>query len=216
MEKREKLGIVVLISGNGSNLQAIIDAIANGLPININAVISNCDDAYGIERARLAGIKTHVIEHQNFSSRSAFDLELQKTINDYKPELIALAGFMRRLSSAFVSHFKNKIINIHPSLLPKFPGLHTHKKALEAKERTHGATIHFVTEELDAGPIVDQTQLAIAPNETVEQLEKRVRALEHQLYPKVLAWFAENRVSLDKDNQVVINPSLAPELGPNT
>lgn len=184
---QKQFNIVVLISGNGSNLQAIIDAIEQQkLAINILAVISNHEDAYGLQRAKLANIATHCIPHEDFPSREAFDSALQKLIDDYQPDLICLAGFMRRLGADFVNHYANKIINIHPALLPKYPGLNTHQKALDARDKFHGATIHIVTEALDAGPIIAQKRLRILPDDTAESLKSRVQQLEHQLYPETL------------------------------
>ena len=196
--------VVFLISGNGSNLQAMLDAVKNGLAINIAAVISNQPDAYGLQRASDAGIPAHVINHRQFDSRDDFDLTLQQQIDAYQPNLIVLAGFMRRLGSEFVAHYLGKMINIHPSLLPKYPGLDTHKRALEAGDRQHGASIHFVTDDLDAGPVIGQTTLEIQAEDTEESLKSRVQALEHQLYPEVLGWFAENRIAL-KDGQVYLD-----------
>jgi len=201
--------VVVLISGNGSNLQAMIDAVKNGLAINIAAVISNQPDAYGLQRASDAGIPAHVIDHRQFDSRDDFDTALQEQIDTYQPNLIVLAGFMRRLGSEFVAHYPGRMINIHPSLLPKYPGLDTHKRALEAGDRQHGASIHFVTDNLDAGPIIDQATLDIKADDTEETLKSRVQALEHQLYPEVLGWFAENRITL-KSGQVYLDSKPIP------
>jgi len=201
--------VVVLISGNGSNLQAMIDAVKNGLAINIAAVISNQPDAYGLQRASDAGIPAHVIDHRQFDSRDDFDTALQEQIDTYQPNLIVLAGFMRRLGSEFVAHYPGRMINIHPSLLPKYPGLDTHKRALEAGDRQHGASIHFVTDDLDAGPIIDQATLDIKADDTEETLKSRVQALEHQLYPEVLGWFAENRITL-KSGQVYLDSKPIP------
>ncbi|MDF3054867.1 MAG: phosphoribosylglycinamide formyltransferase [Gammaproteobacteria bacterium] len=163
--------IAVLISGNGSNLQAMIDAIDAGtLPAKVVVVISNKADAYGLDRAKKANIPTEVISHSDYD---------------------VLAGFMRILTSTFVEHFKNRILNIHPSLLPKYPGLHTHKQVLAAGDLTHGATVHIVTSELDAGPILGQMQCNVAPNDTAETLKQKVQQLEYQLYPEVIKKWAE-------------------------
>jgi phosphoribosylglycinamide formyltransferase 1 len=180
------MNIVTLISGNGSNLQAIIDAIADGLPVTISAVISNRPSAFGLTRASNAGIPAITIDHTTYASREAFDLKLQQTIDAYNPDYIVLAGFMRLLSADFVRHFKGKILNIHPSLLPKYPGLNTHQRAIDAGDTQHGATVHYVTEDLDAGPIIDQARCHIEKTDTADILQKKVHAIEHALYPDVL------------------------------
>lgn len=192
--------IVVLISGSGTNLQAIIDANLNN--ITIAAVISNEPNAYGLERARNASIPTHIVNHRDFASRDTFDEMLRQQIDAYQPDLIVLSGFMRRLGSDFVNHYRGKIINIHPSLLPKYPGLHTHRKALKNGDKEHGTSIHFVTSELDAGPLIAQEKLKIHPHDTEDSLKSRIQALEHQLYPTVLKLFSEDRITL-KDNVVI-------------
>jgi phosphoribosylglycinamide formyltransferase-1 len=184
--------IAVLISGNGSNLQAMIDAIDAGtLPAKVVVVISNKADAYGLDRAKKANIPTEVISHSDYETREAYDEALIACLENYEPDLIVLAGFMRILTSTFVEHFKNRILNIHPSLLPKYPGLHTHKQVLAAGDLTHGATVHIVTSELDAGPILGQMQCNVAPNDTAETLKQKVQQLEYQLYPEVIKKWAE-------------------------
>lgn len=189
---RVLLPIVVLISGNGTNLQAIIDAIHDGqLRVEIRAVISNCDDAFGLVRAQRAGIPTQVISHRDFKSRHEFDMALQTAIDTYTPKLICLAGFMRRLGARFVQHYQKKIINIHPSLLPRYPGLDTHRRVLEAGDEEHGATIHWVTEGLDTGPVISRVKTRVLPHDTVETLQRRVQDLEHGLYVATLQRFAE-------------------------
>lgn len=196
------LPIVVLISGSGSNLQAIIDATKNTqatippLNVDIQAVISNRDNAYGLVRAQQAGIPTHVIKHGDFASREAFDQALQQQIDQYQPKLVVLAGFMRFLTEDFVRHYLGALINIHPSLLPKYPGLNTHQQVLAAGDCEHGVTIHFVTPELDGGPTIAQARLLVNPDDNNESLKQRIHALEHELYPEVLSWFASGRVSL--------------------
>ncbi len=191
-----KLPIVVLISGLGSNLQAIIDATHHGLPVEIRAVISNRSDAYGLERAQQNGIPSYALAHSRFPDRQAFEAELRKLIDQYQPQLVVLAGFMRKLTPDFVKQYPGRIINIHPSLLPKYPGLHTHRQVLENRDALHGVTIHYVTEEIDAGPIIIQKSLPVGPNDTEETLRQRIHVLEHQLYPEVLAWFAEGKIKL--------------------
>ena len=192
----QKFNLVVLISGSGSNLQAIIDAIdKNNLAISIKAVISNKRDAYGVQRAKNAGISTEILEHKNYPDRKAFDQQLIKLIDKYHPDLLVMAGFMRILSEDFINHFKNKMINIHPSLLPKFKGLHTHKRALEAGEKEHGLTIHYVTAELDSGPILKQIKVPVLTDDTEQTLADRVLEQEHIAYPEVIQWIANKKKS---------------------
>lgn len=191
---KNRFPIVVLISGNGSNLQAMIDAVGKGAPFQIAAVISNVPEAYGLIRAQKAGIKTEILRHQDFPSRETFDEALLNLIDRYQPKLIVLAGFMRKLSPKIVQHFQGKMINIHPSLLPKYPGLSTHEKVLASGDTEHGISIHYVTEELDAGPIIAQAKLAILPEDTVESLQQRIHQLEHEYYPNIISKLAlENR-----------------------
>ena len=168
----KKLPIVILVSGNGSNLQAIIDAISQGLPVEIRAVISNQRHALALEKALRAHIPVHVIPHDEYPDRQSFENALSTKIDEYQPQIVALAGFMRRLTSSFVQHYWGKLINIHPSLLPKHPGLHTHRKALAAVDEFHGATIHFVTDEVDQGPIICQAKLPILQNDNETSLKK--------------------------------------------
>src|SRR3990167_9231445 len=175
--------LVVLISGYGNTLQALIEA---RLPAPIAAVISNEPVAFGLVRAEKAGIPTHIINHRHFSTREAFDAALQAQINVYQPQLVILAGFMRRLTPAFVTHYPHRLLNIHPSLLQAYPGLHTHERVLAAGDKRHGTTVHWVTAELDAGPIVGQASLAVTPHDTPETLKKRVQMLEAKLYPDVV------------------------------
>ena len=193
----EKFPIVVLISGNGSNLQAIIDNIENKMwDIEIKAVISNNPSAYGLERAAQAGIPTKILPNKDFDSREAFDNALLNIIEQYHPKLIVLAGFMRILSKNFTHHFSGRLINIHPSLLPKYKGLHTHRQALEANDTVHGCTVHLVNEELDAGAIIGQMECEILPDDTEQSLSQKVHKLEHQLFPEIINWIAEGRVKL--------------------
>ena len=190
--------IVVLISGDGSNLQSIIDRIADqSLNVKILAVISNKANAYGIERAKKAQLPIEIIEHQNYASREIFDAQLIQIINQYQPQLIVLAGFMRILSDDFVHYFYGKMINIHPSLLPKYRGLNTHQQVLEAGDSQHGLTIHFVSSQLDGGPIILQQSIAVQKHDTVEILAKRLLLQEHIAYPNVIQWFSEGRITLD-------------------
>ena len=193
----QPLSVVVLISGSGSNLQAIIDATANDPSTKVAAVISNRDDAYGLERARTAGIETRVLNHKPYPSREAYDQALIELIDSFQPGLVTLAGFMRILSPLFVQHYQGRLLNIHPSLLPKHKGLHTHQRALEAGDRIHGASVHFVTEELDGGPVILQAQVPVKADDTEAQLAARVLQQEHIIYPQVIRWFAEGRIAMN-------------------
>ena len=189
--------VVVLISGSGSNLQALIDSIAkDGNPARIAAVISNRADAYGLERARQAGIATRVLDHKQFDGREAFDAALIEAIDSFAPQLVVLAGFMRILTPGFVNHYTGRLLNIHPSLLPKHKGLHTHQRALEAGDSEHGCSVHFVTEELDGGPLVVQAVVPVESGDTPESLAQRVHSQEHHIYPLAMRWFAEGRLRL--------------------
>jgi phosphoribosylglycinamide formyltransferase-1 len=190
--------IVVLISGGGSNLQAIIDATQDGrIRGKIAAVISNKADAYGLERAKKANIPTRVLDHRDFDDRESFDAALGNLIEDFKPSLIILAGFMRILTEDFVRRFEGRMLNIHPSLLPKYRGLHTHKRAIEAGDNIHGASVHFVTPELDGGPAILQAEVPILEDDTPESLASRVLEQEHVIYPLVASWFTDGRIRLD-------------------
>jgi phosphoribosylglycinamide formyltransferase-1 len=198
----EPLPIVVLISGGGSNLQAIIDAVAGGqLPAEIRAVISNRPGAQGLQRAARAGIPAEVLDHTAYASRADYDAALMARIDHYAPKLVVLAGFMRLLSDDFVNHYQGRLLNIHPSLLPKFKGLQTHQRAVDAGEREHGASVHFVTPELDGGPVILQARVPVKPGDSAEQLAARVLLQEHRIYPEVIRWFAEGRLQL-RDQQV--------------
>jgi phosphoribosylglycinamide formyltransferase-1 len=196
-----RLPIVVLISGSGSNLQALIDAARRDLPVDIRAVISNEADAFGLERARRAGIEARVLSHRAFRSRAAYDQALADLIDVFEPGLVVLAGFMRVLTPRFVSRYQGRMFNIHPSLLPRFRGLHTHKRALEAGETVHGASVHFVTEDLDGGPLVLQARVPVESDDDPEQLAARVLKQEHRIYPKVVRWFSEGRLRLGEDGK---------------
>mgnify|MGYP001088540146 FL=1 len=192
--------IVVLISGNGSNLQALIDSQARGeLPVEIRVVISNRSDAYGLVRARKAGIETIVLSHRDFPSREAYDAKLMELIDARQPELVVLAGFMRILSERFVNHYLGRLINIHPSLLPAFRGLDTHERALRAGVKEHGCSVHFVTPELDAGPIIIQARVPVLDGDTPSTLAARVQTQEHRIYPLAVKWIAEGRIQMRDD-----------------
>lgn len=183
--------IVILISGRGSNMRAIVDA---DLPLRIAAVISNDPAAQGLEFARTRGIATAVVDHRQFSSRTLFDAELMRTIDAYQTDLVVLAGFMRIFSAEFVTHYARRLINIHPSLLPAFPGLATHQRALDAGVKIHGCSVHFVTAEVDQGPIVAQAAVPVLRDDDAATLAARVLAQEHLLYPQALRWFAADQL----------------------
>jgi phosphoribosylglycinamide formyltransferase-1 len=186
--------LVILISGRGSNMISILEAIAaNRLNADIVAVISNRPDAPGLTAAAAQGIATAVVDHTEFNTRDAFDHVLANTVDRFKPDLVILAGFMRILTADFVAHFNGKLLNIHPSLLPKFKGLDTHQRAIDAKEAEHGATVHFVTAELDGGPIVIQAKVAVLADDDAISLAKRVLSQEHQLYPNAIKKIIEDR-----------------------
>ena len=180
--------VVVLLSGTGSNLQALIDSDdVKASPANIRAVISNRADAYGLQRAKDAGIDTRVLDHKAFEGREAFDAALIEVIDEFKPQLVVLAGFMRILSADFVRHYQGRLLNIHPSLLPKYKGMHTHQRALDAGDSEHGCSVHFVTEELDGGPLVVQAVIPVESEDTPSSLAQRVHTQEHLIYPRAVA-----------------------------
>ncbi|MEM0673016.1 phosphoribosylglycinamide formyltransferase [Dickeya oryzae] len=205
--------IVVLISGQGSNLQALIDACQHGrLPGQISAVLSNNPDAFGLKRARDAGIATHALLPGDYASRADFDAALAVEIEKYQPDVVVLAGYMRILSAEFVTRFLGKMLNIHPSLLPNYPGLHTHRKALENGDSEHGTSVHFVTEELDGGPVILQARVPIFPGDTEQDIQERVQAQEHSIYPLVVGWFLAGRLAL-RDNHAWLDGEVIPESG---
>ncbi|GAB3478065.1 phosphoribosylglycinamide formyltransferase [Marinomonas epiphytica] len=205
--------IVVLISGSGSNLQALIDQSLQGkLDANIVAVISNKENAYGLERAKQAGIATHFIDHKGFASREAFDTQLQATIDQYQPKLVVLAGFMRILTEAFTQHYEGKMLNIHPSLLPKYKGLNTHQRAIDAKDSEHGVSVHFVSPELDAGAVIIQASCPIESADTADTLASKVHKLEHVIYPLAVKWASEHRLTY-QDGQAFLDGNLLGDNG---
>ncbi|WP_088328449.1 phosphoribosylglycinamide formyltransferase [Lacimicrobium sp. SS2-24] len=205
--------IVVLISGNGTNLQSLIDAINNQqIDGRISAVISNQADAYGLTRAAEAGITRAVLSHKGFADRQSYDAALMAEIDRFSPDLVVLAGFMRILSEDFVAHYQGRMLNIHPSLLPKYKGLHTHRRALEAKDSEHGASVHFVTPELDGGPVVLQAKVPVFEGDTEQELSERVRQQELCIYPLVVKWFCTDRLAL-KDGQVFLDNQKVPAQG---
>lgn len=205
------MSVVVLISGRGSNLQALLDA---GLPVG--AVISNRADAKGLAIASARGVATRVVEHKSFATREAFDQALADVVDGFTPRLVALAGFMRILTPAFVQRFDGRLMNIHPSLLPAFPGLDTHARALEAGVKLHGCSVHFVTAELDHGPMVVQAAVPVLADDTEDRLAARVLQAEHAIYPAAVRWFLEGRLrvvgqrvigrDLDRPDGVLFSP----------
>ncbi len=189
--------IVILISGRGSNMQAIVEAArAEKWPARIAAVISNRADAAGLEYAAAAGIPTAVVVSKEYPERADFDAALQAKIDSFSPDLVVLAGFMRILTAPFVEHYAGRLMNIHPSLLPSFPGLATHQQALSFGVKVHGASVHFVTADLDHGPIVAQAAVPVLPDDTEHALAERVLAQEHIIYPRAVRWFVEGRLSI--------------------
>ena len=198
MSAVHKIRLVVLISGRGSNLQAILDQAASGeLPVEVAAVISNRPGVQGLERARQAGVLALELDHKLFADRPEFEAALIELIDRYRPDLVILAGFMRALTPGFTEHYRGRLFNIHPSLLPRFRGLHTHERALAAGETEHGASIHFVTAELDGGPVIVQARVPVLPGDDPDTLAVRVLEQEHRLYPLAIRWFAEGRLRLD-------------------
>lgn len=208
-----KCRVVVLISGSGTNLQAFLDAAASAeCDYTVEAVISNKADAYGLTRARNAGVATDVLSHREFSDRESFDQAMVKVIDGYKPDLVILAGFMRILTPDFVRHYSGRLLNIHPSLLPKYQGLHTHQRVLDAGDSEHGATVHFVTEELDGGPPVLQAAVPIESGDTADTLSQRVQVQEHIIYPLAASWFAQGRLKMVGD-RAELDGELLPRSG---
>ena len=200
-----RLSLAILLSGNGTNLQAIIDSIDSGLlKADIKIVISNNKDAFGLERAKINSIKNLCIDHKDFADRKSFDERLLEEVKQEKIDFIVLAGFMRILGTNFIRNFPNKILNIHPSLLPKYPGLNTHKKVLENKDKEHGVTVHLVDEGLDSGPIIGSMKLKVIDGEKESDLERRIHKIEHYIYPKILSEFQEGKISTT-DNKIKID-----------
>jgi len=199
--------IVILVSGRGSNMQAIVEAALPG--VRIAAVISNRADAGGLAYASQRGIETAVVDHKTYPDRAAFDTALADCIDGFQPDLVVLAGFMRVLTDAFVRRYEGRLINIHPSLLPSFPGLHTHRRALEAGVRVHGATVHFVTPTLDCGPIIVQAVVPVLPDDDEARLAGRVLAQEHRIYPQAVRWFVDGRLTLDAAGRVLVRDAVS-------
>lgn len=209
MSRRCKTAI--LISGSGSNLQAFINAVQGGdLDLQLSVVFSNNPDAYGLQRAEEAGIATACIQHSDFLDRESFDRAVIAELDRHEPELLILAGFMRILSPAFVKHYAGRILNIHPALLPLYPGLNTHRRVLDAGDAWHGSTVHFVTEELDGGPRILQGRIETIEGETADELQKRVQTVEHQIYPQAAGWVGSGRVEF-RDGEAWIDGKHAVE-----
>jgi phosphoribosylglycinamide formyltransferase-1 len=209
---RSTLSAAILISGGGSNLQAFIDAQkAQTLNLHLAVVLSNKPDAFGLQRARDAGIPTECVQNGDFADRESFDTAVARALDPYQPDLLILAGFMRILSASFVQHFAGRILNIHPSLLPKYPGLHTHQRAIDAGDSWHGATVHFVTEELDSGPLIIQGRVPIEESDDAKSLAARTLVIEHRIYPEAARLFATGRLVF-RDGQTLLDgePLLEP------
>jgi len=205
--------ICVLISGTGSNLQALMDACSAGrINGRIAAVISNKADAYGLARARNTDIATHVISHQDYETREQYDAALTQLLEQINADCIVLAGFMRILTPGFVEHFSGKLLNVHPSLLPKYKGLNTHQRAIDNKDEEHGVSVHFVTAELDGGPVIVQSRVPVFDYDTAEELAERINEQELRIYPLVVKWFCEGRLAM-KDNKAIFDDEFLPETG---
>jgi phosphoribosylglycinamide formyltransferase-1 len=205
--------LAVLISGSGSNLQAFIDAIETGsLKAKIALVLSNKAGAYGLERAAEAGIAAAVVDHRDYANREDFDQALVETLQPHQVDLVILAGFMRILTPVFISGFSGRLLNIHPSLLPRYPGLHTHQRAIEAGDSHAGATVHFVTEELDGGPPILQARVPLLKTDSAQELAARVLVQEHHIYPLAAQWFAQGRLALTEGG-ATLDGKLLPDTG---
>jgi phosphoribosylglycinamide formyltransferase-1 len=201
--------IVLLISGRGSNMEAIVQrCAADGWPAQVVAVISNRPQAKGLDFARAHGIATAIVDHKHYTLRSDFDAALATAIDAFEPDVVALAGFMRVLGTEFVEHYAGRLLNIHPSLLPKYKGLHTHQRALEAGDSEHGCSVHFVTEELDGGPLVVQAVIPVQSDDSPESLAQRVHTQEHLIYPLAVTWFAEGRLHLEAQGAMLDGHAL--------
>lgn len=207
----------VLISGGGTNLQAIMDAARRGdIPVEVNCVVSDQADAFGLQRAHRAGVPTRVLAARGFAGRAAYDRALGDLLDEIDPDMVVLAGFMRILTGDLVRRWEGRMLNVHPSLLPGYRGLHTHRRVLEAGERWHGTSVHFVTEELDGGPVIAQARLEIRPEDTEDSLNRRVQALEHRMYPTVVGWLGGGRVRMageqvEMDGRLLDGPVIRDE-----
>lgn len=213
MNDASQRGLVILVSGRGSNLQAIIDAVRNGrIPTVIHSVISSEPGAPALARARAAGIPVHIINHRDYPNRDRFDRALRDKIDAYQPRLVVLAGFMRILGKDFIDNYGGRMINIHPSLLPAFPGLNTHARALQSGAKSHGASVHFVSHEVDGGPVIIQAAVPVLPDDRPETLAARVLEQEHRIYPLAIRWFLDNRLSV-QNGQVLLDGQRSAEQG---
>lgn len=212
-KEEQKPRIVVLISGSGSNMAAIADAVKQGdIDAEISAVICNRPEAPGLQKAKDRDIETQVIDHKEFASREDFDVALMRCIDDYQPDLVVLAGFMRILTADFVIRYHGRMLNIHPSLLPKYQGLNTHQRALDAGDEQHGVTVHFVTEELDGGPNVIQAVVPVYDGDDATSLQQRVHSQEHVIYPIAVKWFVNGRLTM-KGNDALLDGNVLPNNG---
>ena len=213
MPEHKPFSLVVLISGRGSNLKAILDAIStDDLPVVVTAVVSDRPQAPGLDYARAANIHTLALDAADYPDRNDYDRALRGLIDRFEPDLVALAGFMRILTPAFVQHYRGRLINIHPSLLPEFRGLNTHQRALDQGVDEHGASVHFVTEELDGGPVIVRVRVPVLPGDDAERLAARVLEQEHRLYPQAIRWLAEGRVSLNGETLLFDRKPLQQQL----
>ena len=202
MAAAQKSRLVVLASGNGSNFQAIIDACESGrLDAEIVLLVVNRPGAYALERAARHGIPSRLIDHKAYADREAFDAAMAEAIDEVQPDWIIMAGFMRILTDGFVERFRGRLINIHPSLLPKYPGMNTHARALEAGDRQHGATVHFVTPTVDAGPPIVQGRLEILADDDVDALKQRIHGVEHRIYPLAIDWLVKGKIDFERAEQ---------------
>ncbi len=216
------LPVVVLVSGYGSNLQAILDRVAAGtLSVDVRAVVSDKPDAQALKRARAAGVAVEILTTTEFPAKAAYDSALTAAVDRHSPALVVLAGFMRILGPEFVRRYLGRMLNIHPSLLPKHRGLHTHRRVLEAGDRVHGCSVHFVTEELDGGPVVAQAEVPVLAGDTEAELRSRVQRREHELFPEVIGWYANGRLRLEGqrallDGVPLVMPEVFPWHGPGS
>lgn len=211
MNIEKPCSVVILISGSGSNLQALLEKSKQpGSAFHISAVISNKAEALGLQRAERSGVSTHVIRHTDFDSRESFDQSLMQLIDSYEPNLVVLAGFMRILTQDFTEHYHGRMMNIHPSLLPKHKGLNTHQRAIDAGDTEHGCSVHFVTNELDGGPIIVQASTTISTDDDANSLAYKVLKLEHQIYPLAVQWYAAGRLRLQQQGVVLDGNTLPP------
>jgi len=205
--------LVVLISGDGSNLQAVIEACRDGkIPARVAAVFSNRADAYGLQRAVQAGLPAHALNPSDYPHRAAFDRALMESIDEQRPDAVILAGYMRILSPGFVDHYAGRLLNIHPSLLPRYPGLHTHRQVLANGDSEHGTSVHFVTEELDGGPVILQAKVPVFPEDDEAELMARIKTQEHAIYPLAIGWLLQNRLLL-RDGGVWLDGQRLPTAG---